>query len=477
MAAKLLDRRRRRRCDASVGAVAFRAGPRFSRSYAHLVVFAVCQLKSLLLVSVLPALSLACNHPSTNGNGNGTGGYDDQRSRRLVGRPQRQRGDERQRGRERPRGHRRRRIQHRVRRRRRRGLVDRRQRADARPDAARTRNELSVPAESPERELRLSRPATHNDVVVAAYNKWKADTVTTAGAGGFQRVKRTQSDYTGTTGLELDSTVSEGIGYGMLIAVYMNDQALFDNLWKYEQLWPDDKTGLMNWYINAAGTHAPGHGRRHRRRRGHGVRAGDGRQAVGRQGLAVDELPRRRQGSDQQRSGTTRSTSPSCCWPGDGGRRSGRRINISYFAPAYYRVFDKVDTDTTHDWDGGDPDRLRHDRQHARTRRNKNASNGLVPAWCTSDGAPNGGAFGDQPTAPTNYQYDSCRTPFRIGIDWCWNGTHRRARLRREDQPLLQRRSARPTSSTATTWTARRSRARHAGQARRRSSARPASAR
>ena len=34
------------------------------------------KLKSLLLVSVLPALSLACNHPSTNGNGNGAGGYD-----------------------------------------------------------------------------------------------------------------------------------------------------------------------------------------------------------------------------------------------------------------------------------------------------------------------------------------------------------------------------------------------------------------
>jgi hypothetical protein len=23
------------------------------------------------------------------------------------------------------------------------------------------------------------------------------------------------------------------------------------------------------------------------------------------------------------------------------------------------------------------------------------------------------------------YQYDSCRTPFRIGLDWCWNGEPR----------------------------------------------------
>ena len=25
-------------------------------------------------------------------------------------------------------------------------------------------------------------------------------------------------------------------------------------------------------------------------------------------------------------------------------------------------------------------------------------------------------------SGPFNYQYDSCRTPFRIGIDWCLNG-------------------------------------------------------
>ena len=26
---------------------------------------------------------------------------------------------------------------------------------------------------------------------------------------------------------------------------------------------------------------------------------------------------------------------------------------------------------------------------------------------------------------PTNYQYDSCRTPFRIALDWCWNAEPR----------------------------------------------------
>ena len=80
-----------------------------------------------------------------------------------------------------------------------------------------------------------------NSDVQAAYSKWKADSVTTNGAGGFQRVTRPND-----SGLLLNSTVSEGIGYGLVIAVYMNDQTLFDNIWKYEQLHLDGN-GLMNW--------------------------------------------------------------------------------------------------------------------------------------------------------------------------------------------------------------------------------------
>jgi endo-1,4-beta-D-glucanase Y len=49
-------------------------------------------------------------------------------------------------------------------------------------------------------------------------------------------------------------TVSEGIGYGMIIMVYMdnatnNTQAKFDKLWKYYNSFLDAK-GLMNWKIN-----------------------------------------------------------------------------------------------------------------------------------------------------------------------------------------------------------------------------------
>ena len=56
-----------------------------------------------------------------------------------------------------------------------------------------------------------------------------------------------------------NDTVSEGIAYGMLLSAYADDQPTFDKLWQYSQKWPDGN-GLMNWYINAAGTQVLGTG-------------------------------------------------------------------------------------------------------------------------------------------------------------------------------------------------------------------------
>jgi endo-1,4-beta-D-glucanase Y len=375
------------------------------------------QLRSLLLVSVLPVLALACSHPSTVGNGdNGTGGG---LGNGAGGSSAGHTGSG--------------------------GANGRAGSGGSGPSAAGGAGGVagtggisstggSGPTRGPAPPLpgmkfpfpqnRQSANCVYptgytNDVVVAAYNKWKADTVTTAGAGGFRRVKRTQSDYTGAGGLELESTVSEGIAYGMLIAVYMNDQALFDDLWKYEQLWPNDKTGLMDWYINAAGTMRLG--------LGPATDADEdmafalvmaNRQWGGKGALASNYI-------DIAKDVITKIWNheiyqSKLLRPGNWG--DWATVNISYFAPAYYRVFDVVDTDTTHDWPA--VIQTAYDTiGNALNAGNKNQSNGLVPAWCSSDGAPNGGALGIGQTAPTNYQYDSCRTPFRIALDWCWFGT------------------------------------------------------
>jgi hypothetical protein len=262
--------------------------------------------------------------------------------------------------------------------------------------------------------------AYNNDDVRTAYAKWKSDLVVSdAGAGGFQRVQRTPSDLINNS-VPLHGTVSEGIGYGLIIAVYMGDQMLFDNLWKYEQLHLDGN-GLMTWSIDASGNSA-----------GQGAATdadedmawalvmadkqwgGSGSLSKSYHDFAVQQI----QAIWNHEIFSSKLADAGDNWMGD----QWGNVNISYFAPSYYRVFKQMDPDSSHAWDAvtqtvydtilGPSD----DFSKALSANNKNNTNGLVPGWCTSDGAASG-------AGPFNYQYDACRTPFRIGIDWCLNAS------------------------------------------------------
>ena len=113
----------------------------------------------------------------------------------------------------------------------------------ARAAAPARRPRSSSPAPATARRPPARTPPTRS----AAYAKWKTDIVTSDGAGGFLRVRRPNS-----ASAVVNSTVSEGIAYGMLLAVYANDQPTFDKLWQYSQAHLDGN-GLMNWYIGPAG--------------------------------------------------------------------------------------------------------------------------------------------------------------------------------------------------------------------------------
>ena len=260
-------------------------------------------------------------------------------------------------------------------------------------------------------------PNFRNADVKAAYEKWKTDTVTSDGAGGFLRVKRPKDP-----GLEANSTVSEGIAYGMLIAVYMGDQSLFDGLWKYEQLWLD-KNGLMDWYISANGKD----------------RLGTGAATDADEDMAWALLMADRQWGGKgtlndsylniakhqiEQVYNTEIQDDKLIKPGDTWG-DWSTVNPSYFAPSYYRAFAKASgNDKWNQVLQTSYETLAKSLNSA----NGNADNGLVPAWCTSDGAPNPNVFksgGGGSDAPTHYQYDSCRTPFRIALDFCQNGEPR----------------------------------------------------
>ena len=258
-----------------------------------------------------------------------------------------------------------------------------------------------------------------NEDVQAAYARWKADTVTADGAGGHLRIKRPNDP-----GLDPSTTVSEGIGYGMLIAVYMGDaesQHLFDELWKYERLHLDEN-GLMDWYISADGSHSLGLGG-----------AGDADEDMAFALLMADKqwggkgsLDRNYldYAKDQLNNIWLHEVVDSKLLSGGDHGFDWHCVNISYFAPAYYRVFEKYDHVGAglNGWDAVIKtvyDTITNALNPAVNGGQANASNGLVPAWCDSSGPPNGAC----PTGATNYQYDSCRTPFRIGLDACWFGS------------------------------------------------------
>jgi len=249
----------------------------------------------------------------------------------------------------------------------------------------------------------------------AAYVRWKNEVVTADGAGGHLRVKRPNSP-----GGEQNSTVSEGIAYGMIIAVAMDDQPLFDALWKYSQLWKNEH-GLMHWYINAAGTQVLGNG---------GATDSDediawslvmaDRQWGGSGSVGMPYLDLAKAQIDRIWQWEVDHTRSDLLLPGDAWG-SNIIFNPSYFAPNQYRIFGQV-TGKVAEWNRVIDTGYRI-IEASLNATSGNASNGLVPAWCDEAGAPkspsNGGA--------TNYQYDSARTPFRVGQDYCYSGEPRAA--------------------------------------------------
>lgn len=280
-------------------------------------------------------------------------------------------------------------------------------------------------------------PRSDRADVDAAYAKWKDELVTAEGAGGFRRVVRPDTP----DGIP-NSTVSEGIAYGMLLAVAMDDQALFDDLWRYAQLWAD-QNGLMVWYVDPQGLEAcPG-----RDNCGAALDSDEDMawalvQADARWGgagaLDAPYLDLAREQIDRiWRYEVEKGDPLYVLRPGDtwGGYSM---TNPSYFAPAYYGAFGEL-TDNVDGWNKVIDDNyavlfasLNAD--------NGNENNGLAPAWCTADGDPRPLVVereGETVEMEPVYQYDSARIPFRIAQHYCRSEDERAERYLRMITPFF----------------------------------------
>ncbi len=233
--------------------------------------------------------------------------------------------------------------------------------------------------------------------LIEVFHRWKSGFVVSDGQGAV----RVQRNEPGTG----NDTVSEGIAYGMLIAVYMNDRSLFDGLWRYWNKYPAAGR-LMTWRIGGGG--------------------GSGSATDADEDAAFALIMASKQwGGNYDAEGKSLIADiwnydvehPSL-WIKGGSQYGGSWLtNPSYFAPAYYRLFAKYDP--SHPWMDV-VDKSYAALESITTR----VTGGLVPAWCRDNCTSAGGDHGGD----EKYQYDSHRTPWRIGLDLCWNNDARARR-------------------------------------------------
>lgn len=204
----------------------------------------------------------------------------------------------------------------------------------------------------------------------------------------------------------LDNTVSEGIGYGMLLLVYMdnaknNTQAKFDKIWAYYNKFLDQK-GLMNWKIN-----------------GFSQATADGRNSAtdAELDVAVALMQAYKQWGDEKYFNDAKEliakiaaeevNANGYLKPGDSW---DTEKNISYFSTGALQLFKKA---SDFDWDKVIAN------SYSLIKKAQNPSTGLVPNWCDEQGNASSSPYDNN---RGNYTYDATRTPWRLAWAYSWYG-------------------------------------------------------
>jgi endo-1,4-beta-D-glucanase Y len=231
------------------------------------------------------------------------------------------------------------------------------------------------------------------NVVLNAYTRWKNSFLKSS--NGLYRVS--VDDTT--------RTISEGMGYGMVLTAYFGEKKYFDGLLAfYKSKRTAEAYNLMGWNVTQDGIIDPGS-------------ATDGDLDVAFSlliaycqwgGNYLDEAKNiisiLKQNYFVTCSGVT-TMKP-------GGQFGGCGLtDLSYYTPAYFRMFGQVTNDPF--WNTVAEDTYEIFSNSA------NSATGLVPDWESYDGVPGGNPNSGR---ANYYRYDASRIPWRMSLDYLWNG-------------------------------------------------------
>lgn len=237
-------------------------------------------------------------------------------------------------------------------------------------------------------------------------------------------VHRPYSEYPG-------DAVSEGQGYGMLTALYENDQATFDSIWRASErsmaVSQDGYTYYDWWRCADGGTSCTGPTFKN-------GPATDADQDIALALIFADSLVRKgawedHQAPDGSSYGERAQMVLNAIWtlmvqdgkylrPGNWG--GSTMLNVGYFSPAWYRVFAEVDTASSHDWNAV------VEQCYTTLALTPGIDKGLVPDWSTATGHVLSNGPGYNAYANGQWMYkDAIRILWRLSLDWLWFGESR----------------------------------------------------
>jgi endo-1,4-beta-D-glucanase Y len=249
----------------------------------------------------------------------------------------------------------------------------------------------------------------------ALHQTWKGIKQRNIDAYNVRLVHRPYSETPG-------DAVSEGVGYGMLVALYSNDQEYFNIIWESAEQYMWNGRGY-DWRVDSGGNKVA-----------YGY-ATDAEQDIAvslifAQNL-VDEylwIPHynpsygeRAQSIlnnmwDSRMISWNNNVAPGAGWGGDD------FVNPGYFAPAWYRIFSKFDKTPGHNWN-----RVINNCYNT-ILNNVGFNNGLIPDWTTTSGDFYNSDLGYNTYGNGNYMFkDGIRILWRISTDYLWNKDSRAA--------------------------------------------------